>query len=74
MYALSVDIWMVILSRSILGTAIGLMMPSAHTYIGEMGSVLDHQREDQGKKPRKFVLYIAYSFIINGGHFIAFGE
>ena len=73
-YALSMDIWMVILSRILLGVSSGLILPSLHTYLGEMGSAMDDQREKQGKKPRKCLVYIAFSFVLNGGVVVAFGK
>ena len=52
----------------------GLSIPALHTYIGEMGSVMDQIREKKGKKPLKFTVYVAFSFIMNGGFVVAFGE
>ena len=73
-YALTVDIWMLLLGRGVLGFGGGIGVPALHTYLGEMGSVMDQLREEQGKTPRKFSVYIAYSFILNGGFLVAFGE
>ena len=50
------------------------MIPSVHTYIGEIGSIMDDERKERGKKPLKHVLYIAFSFILNGGFVVAFGK
>ena len=71
-YALAVDVWMVILARGLQGAAGGIVLPSLHTYIGEMGSMMDNKRAKQGKKPRKFILYIAFSFVLNSGFVVAF--
>ena len=73
-YALALDIWMVLIARGLLGVCGGLCLPALHTYMGEMGSVMDNIREKQGKRPRKFTVYIAFSFILNGGYVVAFGE
>ena len=61
------------MSRGIMGMGGGLSIPALHTYMGEMGTVMDQVRERQGKKPRKFSVYIAFSFIMNGGFAVAFG-
>ena len=73
-YALSMNLWMVILSRGLIGASSGLILPSLHTYLGEMGSAMDDKRGNQGKKPRKYLLYIAYSFVLNCGFLVGFGE
>jgi MFS family permease len=74
MYALSGDVWVLMISRGVMGMGGGLSIPALHTYMGEMGTVMDQVREKQGKKPRKFAVYIAFSFIMSGGFVIAFGE
>jgi MFS family permease len=72
LYALAVNVWMVIVARGLMGASGGLSIPALHTYVGEMGSVMDDVREKQGVKPRKFSVYIAFSFIMNGGFVVAF--
>jgi MFS family permease len=72
MYALSKDVWFLIVGRGVMGMGGGLSIPALHTYMGEMGTVMDQVREKQGKKPRKFAVYIAFSFIMNGGCVVAF--
>ena len=74
MYALSKDVWFLIVGRGVMGMGGGLSIPALHTYMGEMGTAMDQVREKQGKKPRKFAVYIAFSFIMNGGCVVAFGE
>ena len=73
-YALAVNVWMVFISRGLIGACGGLAIPALHTYLGEMGSVMDDIRKKRGKEPRKFSVYIAFSFILNGGFLVAFGE
>ena len=74
LYALAVNLWMVFIGRGLLGAAGGICIPTLHTYIGEIGSVMDDLRKKQGKKSRKFTLYVAFSFIMNGGFIVSFGE
>ena len=73
-YALAVNVWMIFLGRGMCGLSAGLCVPILHTYIGEMGTVMDDIKKKRGKKPRKFTLYIAHSFIMNGGFLVAFGK
>ena len=73
-YAIAVNVWMIFIGRALFGAAGGICIPTIHTYIGEMGIVMDNLRKKQGKKPRKDALYIAFSFMMNGGFFVAFGE
>lgn len=73
-YAVAVNVWMLILGRGICGLSGGLCIPVLHTYIGEMGTVMDDIKKKQGEKPKKFTLYIAHSFIMNGGFVVAFGK
>ena len=74
MYALAKNVETVWFGRGVIGAAGGLCIPALHTYIGEMGTLMDDIRRKQGKKPRKFTLYIAFSFILNGGFMVSFGK
>ena len=67
MYALAESVWIAFAGRALMGAGISVGAASIHTYIGEMGTMMDNIRENQGKKPRKFLLYIAHSFALNGG-------
>ena len=74
LYALAVGIWMALLGQGLMGAAAGFCSAVVHIYIGEMGTIMDEVREKQGKRPMKFAVYIAYSFINNGGYFMAYGN
>ena len=74
LYAVAANIWTIFIGRSLFGAAGGICIPTLHTYMGEMGIVMDNFREKHGKKPRKDVIYMAFSFMLNGGFFVAFGE
>jgi MFS family permease len=71
-YAVAVNVWMVCIGRGLLGAAGSICIPTLHTYIGEMGIVMDDLRKKQRKRPRKFILYIAFSFMMNGGFVVSF--
>ena len=43
-----------------------------HTYIGEMGIRMDDVRRKERKTPIKNALYIALSFVLNGGYVVTF--
>ena len=73
-YALADNVWMVFVGLGLIGAGIAFSAGTVHTYIGEMGTVMDDIRKKQGKKPRKFVLYLAYSFMLNGGVVIPFSK
>ena len=64
MYALAQSVWVVFLARALMGAGIQFGAATLHTYLGEMGSVMDNIRQTQGKKPRKFILYIMLSFVL----------
>ena len=70
-YALASDGWMVILGRALIGCARASAVV-VHAYIGEMGTRMDEMRSKERKRPMKFALYIAFSFILNGGYSFAF--
>ena len=70
-YALASEGWMVMLGKALLGCAITSTVV-VHTYIGEMGTRIDDMRSQEKKRPIKFALYIALSFILNGGYLVTF--
>ena len=72
-YAVANEGWMLILGRVVLGCAFSFAV-LVHTYIGEMGTKMDRMRNKKRKRPMKFVLYIAFSFILNGGYVVTFCE
>lgn len=72
-YGMANTIWMVIISRALMGCAAAFSDVVTCSYIGEMGTRMDIIREEQGKRPRKYALYIVYAFIMNGSFFLAFG-
>ena len=74
LYALAVSVWMAFLGRGVIGGAGSFGAAAVHMYMGEMGTVMDKAREKQRKRPIKFSVYIAYSFILNGGYFVAYGK
>ena len=74
MYALAVDVWMVILARGLMGGAALFISSLLHTYIGEMGILLDEIRKKRGKSSVKFVLYISVTVSVTAGVVVAFGE
>ena len=73
-YGLADKIWIVFLALSLRGAGTAFGSAVVHTYIGEMGTQIDEIRKEQCKRPRKFILYIAYSFFLNGGFFFSYGE
>ena len=72
-YALASAGWVVMLGNFVLRCAISFAV-LVHTYIGEMGTKLDRMRNKKRKRPMKFVLYIVFSFILNGGYLVTFCE
>ena len=72
-YALAQSVWVAFLGRGLMGAGVQFGASTIHTYIGEMGTVMDDIRQKQGKRQRKFILYIAYSFVLNGGFVVPFG-
>ena len=73
-YALAVDVWMVVLARGLLGGAALFISSLMHTYIGEMGILLDEIRKKRGKSSMKSVLYISLTVSVTVGVVVAFGE
>lgn len=72
-YGQANTVWMVIVSRGLMGVCSGLSDTTELGYIGEMGTRMDKIREGKGKRPMKNVLFVAYSFTVNGGLIVAFG-
>ena len=72
-YGLAGNIWMVFVGFGLFGAGASFGAITVVTYIGEMGTVMDNIRQKQGKKSRKFVLYILYSFVLNGGYLLCYG-
>lgn len=73
-YGLAETIWMVFVGFGLFGAGASFAAITVITYMGEMGTVMDNIRKKQGKKPRKFVIYIVYSFVLNGGYILCFGK
>ena len=67
MYALAGSILTVFIGRGLMGVASQFSASVIHSYIGEMGTVMDDIRRNQGKKQLKFTLFIVLSFMLNGG-------
>ena len=65
---------MLYLALSISGVAESLCPAVLHTYMGVMGTKMDEIRTEQQKKPRKFIVYIAYSLLLNGTSFVIYGK
>ena len=66
-YALAVNVWMVLTGKSFFGVAITLGLVSTHVYFGEMGAAMDEIRRRKNKKPLKFIIYVSYTFTFSGG-------
>ena len=65
---------MLYLAMGIRGVAESLCPAVLHTYMGVMGTKMDEIRTEQQKKPRKFIVYIAYSLLLNGTSFVIYGR
>ena len=63
---------MVLLARLLLGCGSAFKVV-VHAYLGEVGTQLDEFRQKNGKRPLKYILYIALALVTNGGFFVAFG-
>lgn len=72
-YGLTVELWMAFFALILRGIGAATGPSVMHTYIGEMGTKMDDIRIRQNKKPRKYLLYIIYSFIFNGTPLITYG-
>jgi MFS family permease len=66
-YGLARSLWVAFVGFGLFGMGSALASVTVHTYMGEMGTVMDDIRKKQGKKPRKYILYVAFSFVVNGG-------
>lgn len=66
-YSMAWSLWMAFAGFGLFGMGSSLCSIMVHTYLGEMGTLMDDIRKKRGKKPRKYVLYIAFSFVVNGG-------
>lgn len=71
-YALAESVWVVFVGYGITGAGVAFGVVTVHTYIGEMGDMMDEIRKKRGQKPRKFLLYIIYSFTMTGGFILPF--
>lgn len=72
-YALAESILTVFIGRGLMGVASQFSASVIHSYIGEMGTVMDDIRKKQGKKPLKFTFFIVLSFMLNGGLLLPYG-
>ena len=72
-YGQATSVWMVVVGRGLMGVGAAFADVTTNSYIGEMGTKMDEIRERQGKKPRKYALYVAYSFVMNGTFIMTFG-
>ena len=66
------SVWMAFVGYGLSGAGGALCTITIHTYMGEMGDVMDEIRKKQGKKPRKFLLYNIYSFTLTGAFIFPF--
>lgn len=73
LYAVSVNATMVIFARLLLGCSSGCRV-IIHAYIGKEGTQLDQWRVQKGKRPIKYIFYIAVLYIIAGGNTFGYGE
>ena len=73
-YGLATAVWMVVVGRGLMGVGAAFADVTVSSYIGEMGTRMDEIRGRQGKPPRKYTLYIAYSFVMNCTFIVTFGE
>ncbi|CAI8058537.1 hypothetical protein GBAR_LOCUS31827 [Geodia barretti] len=72
MYALAEHVWVAFLGRGLMGAGVQFGAATIHTYIGEMGTMMDDIRQKLERKPRKLILYIIYSFVLNGGFVVPY--
>ena len=73
-YAMAESVWAAFLGYGICGAGGAFCSITIHTYVGEMGDVMDEIRRKRGKKPRKFLLYNIYSFILTAAFVVPFGR
>ena len=74
MYALARSVWMAFIGFGLFGTAVAFSAVTIHTYMGEMGTIMDDIRKKQGKKERKHLIYVVFSFVLNGGYLFPLGK
>ena len=74
LYAVAENVWIVFLGRGLMGGAASFCGTVVHMYMGEMGTIMDEVRVKQGKRPMKFAVYIAISFMLNGGYILPYGQ
>ena len=75
LYALAVQGWMVIVGRFLSGFACTILTVLIMSYIGEIGTKVDEVRKKRGKKYLiKDTLYVSYSFLLNIGSLLTYGE
>ena len=72
-YALAGSILTAFIGRGLMGAGVQFCVSVVHSYIGEMGTVMDDIRKMEGKKQLKFTLFIVLSFIMNGGLLLPYG-
>ena len=73
-YGQAAGVWMVMVGRAFMGIGAAFADVTVSSYIGEMGTRMDEIRHSRGKKPRKYTLYVAYSFTMNCTFMLTFGE
>lgn len=73
-YALAQNVWVAFVGRGLMGAGVQFGASTIHTYLGELGTIMDEIKEKRGEKPRKFILYIAFSFVLNGGFAVPYGN
>ena len=72
-YSLAANGSMVIAARFLHGLGNGIGNVIIHTYIGGMGTRMDELRRKKDKSPLKPRIYIAFSFLLNGGSLFGLG-
>ena len=73
-YGQATGVWMVVVGRGLMGVGAAFADVTASSYIGEMGTRMDEIRKTRGKQPRKYTLYVAYSFVMNCTFILTFGK
>ena len=73
-YGLARSVWMAFVGFGLIaaGSSIGPM--TIHTYMGEVGTLMDDIRKKQGKRPIKPAIYVCFSFLLNGGYLLSLSE
>ena len=65
MYALADNVCMAFVGLGLIGPSASFIAGTVHTYIGEMGTVMDDIRKKQGKKLRKIVLHAYAAYLMS---------